>query len=71
MRKKEEVAEKMESKERKGEKIETTEKNTQQAHERIAERKTNFFARGGEIRRTMFLNQPMIVLLYKEALFKH
>ena len=67
-RKKEEVAEKKESKERKGEKIERTEKNTQQAHERKAERKTNFYARGGEIRRAMFLNQPMIVLLYKEAL---
>ena len=62
------MAEKKESKEIKGEKIERTEKNTQQALERIAERKTNFYASGGEIRRAMFLNQPMIVLLYKEAL---
>ena len=64
-RKKEEVAEKKESK---GEKSERTEKKTQQAHERKAERKTNFYARGSEIKRAMFLNQPMIVLLYKEAL---
>ena len=63
-RKKEAVAEKKESK---GEKSEKTENKTQQAHERKAERKTNFYARGGEIKRAMFLNQPMIVLLYKET----
>ena len=44
-RKKEVVAKKKESK---GEKSEKIEKMTQQAHERKAERKTNFYARGGE-----------------------
>ena len=58
------MAEKKESKE---EKSERTEKKTQ-AHEKKAERKINFYARGGEIKRAMFLNQPMIVLLHKEAL---
>ena len=65
------MAEKKESKERKGEKIERTEKNTQQALERIAERKTNFYARGGGMRRAMFLNQPMIVLFVQRGAFKH
>ena len=34
--------------------------------EKLREKQT-FYARGGEIKRAMFLNQPMIVLLYKEA----
>ena len=33
------------------------------------ERKTNFCARASEVNRALFLNKPMIVLLYKEALF--
>ena len=33
------------------------------------ERKTNFCARASEVKRALFLNKPMIVLLYKEALF--
>ena len=33
------------------------------------ERKTNFYARASEVKRALFLNKPMIVLLYKEALF--
>ena len=31
------------------------------------ERKTNFYARVSEIKRALFLNKPMIVLLYKEV----
>ena len=33
------------------------------------ERKTNFYAKASEVKRALFLNKPMIVLLYKEALF--
>ena len=33
------------------------------------ERKTNFYARASEVKRALFLNKRMIVLLYKEALF--
>ena len=53
-----------------GEKIEGTEKNTQQAHERKVERKTNFYVRSGEIRdqKGDVLKSAEIVLLYKEAL---
>ena len=36
---------------------------------REKERKTNFYARTSEVKRELFLNKPMIVLLYKEALF--
>ena len=36
---------------------------------REKERKTNFYARASEVKRALFLNKPMIVLLYKEALF--
>ena len=35
--------------------------------ERKVEKKTNFYAKTSEIKKTMFLNQPMIVLLYKET----
>jgi hypothetical protein len=39
------------------------------ALERKSERKQkNFYAKVSEIKRAMFSNQPMIVLLYKEAL---
>ena len=40
---------------------------TQNLKER--ERKTNFYARASEVKNALFLNKPMIVLLYKEALF--
>ena len=36
---------------------------------REKERKTNFYTRVSEVKRALFLNKPMIVLLYKEALF--
>ena len=40
---------------------------TQNLKER--ERKTNFYARESEVKKALFLNKPMIVHLYKEALF--
>ena len=33
------------------------------------EKKINFYAKASEVKRALFLNKPMIVLLYKEALF--
>jgi hypothetical protein len=43
--------------------------NQSSAPERKSERKQkNFYAKVSEIKRAMFSNQPMIVLLYKEAL---
>ena len=36
---------------------------------RKIERKTNFYAKASEVKRALFLNKPMIVLLYKETLF--
>ena len=33
------------------------------------ERKTNYYAKASEVKRALFLNKPMIILLYKEALF--
>ena len=36
---------------------------------RKIERKTNFYAKASDVKRALFLNKPMIVLLYKEALF--
>ena len=36
---------------------------------RKIKRKTNFYAKASEVKRALFLNKPMIVLLYKEALF--
>ena len=33
------------------------------------ERKPNFYAKASEVKRALFLNNPMIVFLYKEALF--
>ena len=32
------------------------------------ERKTNFYAKASEVKRALYLNKPMTVLLYKEAL---
>ena len=37
--------------------------------EKKIERKTNFYAKTSEDKRALFLNKPMIVLLYKEELF--
>ena len=36
---------------------------------RKIERKTNFYAKASEVKRALFLNKPMIVLLYKATLF--
>ena len=49
------------------EKNERENKKTDLVIERKIERKTNFYAKTSKIKRAMFLNQPMIVLLYKEA----
>ena len=32
-------------------------------------RKTNFYAKSSEVKRSLFLNKPMIVLLYKRHIF--
>ena len=40
---------------------------TNSAIEKKTEIKTNFYVKASEMKRAMFLNQPMIVLLYKEA----
>ena len=31
--------------------------------------KNNFYAKASEVKRALFLNKPMIVLLYKETIF--
>ena len=49
------------------EKIEREKKRADSAKERKIERKTNFYTKASEIKSAMFLNQPMIVLLYQEA----
>ena len=48
-----------------------SERKKKQVTENLREnkRKTNFYARASEVKRALFLNKPMIVLLYKEALF--
>jgi hypothetical protein len=54
---------------REAEKNEREKENQSSALERKSERKqNNFYAKLSEIKRTMFSKQPMIVLLYKEAL---
>jgi hypothetical protein len=54
---------------REAEKNEREKENQSSALERKSERKQkNFYAKASEIKRAMFSNQPMIVLLYKEAL---
>jgi hypothetical protein len=51
------------------EKNEREKENQSSASERKSERKqNNFYAKVSEIKRAMFSNQPMIVLLYKDAL---
>ena len=54
-------------KEKKTEKNERENKKTNSTIERKAQRKTNLYAKASETKRMMFLNQPMIILLYKEA----
>ena len=54
---------------REAEKNEGEKENQSSALERKSERKQkNFYAKVSEIKRAMFSNQPMIVLLYKKAL---
>ena len=48
---------------------EKEEKRVELNYGRKIERKTNFYAKESEVKRTLFLNKPTIVLLYKEALF--
>ena len=57
-----------EKKESKGEKNERANKKEDSANEVKIERKTNFYARMSDVKRALFSNQPMILLVYKEAL---
>ena len=49
------------------EKNERENKRKDSAIKRKAGKKIDFYAKASEIKRAMFLNQPMIVLLYKVA----
>lgn len=42
-------------------------KDTERTRGKEKERKTNFYAKASEVKKALFLEQPMIVLLYKEA----
>ena len=64
---KKKTSEKQRGKEKEAKKIERENKRADLAIERKAERKVNFYAKVSIVKRAMFLNQPMIVLLYKEA----
>jgi flagellar biosynthesis GTPase FlhF len=67
--KKESEQKKKSENQREAEKDEREKENQSSALERKSERKQkNFYAKVSEIKRAMFSNQPMIVLLYKEAL---
>uniref|UniRef100_A0A2N9IEE5 Reverse transcriptase RNase H-like domain-containing protein n=1 Tax=Fagus sylvatica TaxID=28930 RepID=A0A2N9IEE5_FAGSY len=67
--KKESEQKKKSENQRGAEKNEREKENQSSALERKSERKQkNFYAKVSEIKRAMFSNQPMIVLLYKEAL---
>jgi hypothetical protein len=67
--KKESEQKKKSENQREAEKNEREKENQSSALERKSERKQkNFYAKASEIKRAMFSNQPMIVLLYKEAL---
>jgi hypothetical protein len=67
--KKESEQKKKSENQREAEKNEREKENQSSALERKLERKQkNFYAKVSEIKRAMFSNQPMIVLLYKEAL---
>jgi len=68
--KKESEQKKKSENQREAEKNEREKENQSSALERKSERKQkNFYAKVSEIKRAMFSKQPMIVLLYKEALF--
>ena len=66
-------SEKNKTSENRNKKLKKTEKNERKikridsAIERKVEKKINFYAKKSEIKRVMFLYQPMIVLLYKVA----
>jgi hypothetical protein len=67
--KKESEQKKKSGNQREAEKNEREKENQSSALQRKSERKQkNFYAKVSEIKRAMFSNQPMIVLLYKEAL---
>jgi hypothetical protein len=67
--KKESEQKKKSENQREAEKNEREKENQSLALERKSERKQkNFYAKVSEIKRAMFSNQPMIVLLYKEAI---
>jgi hypothetical protein len=67
--KKENEQKKKSENQREAEKNEREKENQSLALERKSERKQkNFYAKVSEIKRAMFSKQPMIVLLYKEAL---
>uniref|UniRef100_A0A2N9IM79 RNA-directed DNA polymerase n=1 Tax=Fagus sylvatica TaxID=28930 RepID=A0A2N9IM79_FAGSY len=67
--KKESEQKKKSENQRGAEKNEREKENQSSALERKSERtQKNFYAKVSEIKRAMFSNQPMIVLLYKEAL---
>jgi hypothetical protein len=67
--KKESEQKKKSENQREAEKNEREKENQSSAFERKSERKQkNFYTKVSEIKRAMFSNQPMIVLLYKEAL---
>ena len=55
--------------EKEGDQKKESEKKKETENLRKNERKTNFYAKASEVKRSLFLNKPMIVLLYKEALF--
>jgi hypothetical protein len=69
VQKKESEQKKKSENQREAEKNEREKENQSSALERKSERKQkNFYAKVSKIKRAMFSNQPMIVLLYKEAL---
>ena len=61
------TSEKQKKKKKKVKKNERENKRTNSTIERKVKRKTNFHAKVIEIKRVMFLNQPMIVFLHKET----
>ena len=74
-KKSEKECEQNKNSEKESEQKKKCEKESEQKKKKVTEnlreneRKTNFYARASEVKRALFLNKPMIVLLYKEALF--
>ena len=62
-------SEKESEQKKKSEKVSEQKKKQVTENLRENERKTNFYARASEVKRALYLNKPMIVLLYKETLF--